>query len=107
MGYYIRRLPMKKSIPCWKIQFVSGKRKHARNTSTLYPRRTWDIPQERWAELGIHKHLTLQDAVTRQRQLNAQLSIKRREERRLVLEEREKIFAEKTAGFIPTIYSCD
>jgi hypothetical protein len=37
MGYYIRKLNKKKSLPHWKIQFVSYKNH----------RRTWDIPKER------------------------------------------------------------
>lgn len=104
MGYYIRNLPNRKSAPTWKLQFISGKKEHTRHSNAQFPKRTWDIPSDRWAELGFHKHMDRVEAVARQRQLNAQLAVKRHEEYRLVIDEKERLMREKCAGFIPTIY---
>ena len=104
MGYYVRELPNKKTAPLWKLQFVSAKRKHAINKTTINPRRTWDITQDRWNELGFHKFMSPEEATARQKQLNAQLAIKRREEQRILTEEKEKIISAKYAGFIPEFY---
>lgn len=104
MGYYIRNLPNKKSFPSWKLQFVSAKKIHTPQSTAKFPRRTWDIPKDRWTELGFHKHMGPDEARARQRQLNSQLALKRQEERRLVLEEKERAHQHKYAGFIPTFY---
>lgn len=71
MGYYIRKLNKKKSLPHWKIQFVSYKNH----------RRTWDIPKERWRALGFHPGMTAFECEVRARQLNSKIHLQQQEER--------------------------
>ena len=81
MSYYIKSLPDKKSDPKWKIQYVSFKKADAPNSKAKEPRRTWDISKKRWQSLGFNEFLYLEEAKARAKQLNAQLHLKRQEER--------------------------
>ncbi len=80
MGYYIRKIKNKKSLPHWKLQFVSCKKVDQKPTSKAKnPTTTWDISKDRWKTLGFHKLMTLDEAKERARQLNLQLEMKRQE----------------------------
>lgn len=81
MGYYIRFLPKKRKTPNWKVQYISHKKEHVRKSNAKNPGRTWDIPRERWSELGFRSYMSIEQARGRQRQLNTQLALKRLEER--------------------------
>ena len=81
MGYYIRKLPWKKSSPQWKVQFLSYKKKDTLKSQAKKPKKEWDIPKERWRALGFHFLMSFEDAKTRANQLNAQELVKRQEER--------------------------
>lgn len=80
MGYYVKPLPWKKSVPNWKIQFVSYKKKHVSSSKAKKKSKTWDISPERWKSLGFYRMMSLEDARTRSKQLNLIESIKRQEE---------------------------
>ena len=79
MGHYVRALPGKKSLPQWKLQYVSYKSKDAQNSKAKKGKKEWDIDPDRWRVLGFHKHMTLEEAKTRAKQLNAQEYVKRQE----------------------------
>ena len=66
--------------------------------------RTWDIPKDRWSELGFRKHMTIEQARIRQKQLNAQLNLKRHEESRIKFEAKKRQLEMECAGFLPDIY---
>lgn len=104
MGYYIRPRPDKKSEPRWKIQFVSHKKEHTSGSAAKSPKRTWNIPRERWSGLGFRASMTLEEARARQRQLNAQRELELQEERRQKIEEAHDLFSKKCAAYLPEIY---
>ena len=81
MGYYIKSLCWKKSSPKWKVQFVSYKNADNKDSNAKKPTKEWDIDSYRWRSLGFHKLMTLDEARTLARQLNAQEFVKRQEER--------------------------
>lgn len=80
MGYYVKKLKHKKTEPYWKLQFLSFKKENTKNSTAKKPKREWDIPRARWLAPGFSALMTLEEAKTRTRQLNAQLQIKRQEE---------------------------
>ena len=104
MGYYIRLLPNKRSSPCWKLQFISQKKEFTKGSTAKAPTRTWDIPKERWSELGFRSYMTVDQARLRQRQLNAQINLKRHEERRLGFEQKKHLLETKCVAFLPEPY---
>ncbi len=78
MGYYIRHLKNKVSVPDWKVQYVSCKKKDQRpDSNAKYPKRTWDVPKERWRYLGFHLSMDLSEARIRAKQLNRLELLKR------------------------------
>ena len=81
MGYYVRSLSWKKSEPHWKLQFISYKMQDLRASKAKKPKKEWDIPAERWRNLGFHPQMTITEALSRAKQLNAQAYLKRQEER--------------------------
>lgn len=101
MGYYVRRLKNKKKAPAWKIQYVSCKREDQRSRTAKSPKRTWDIAKDRWRTLGFHASMTLEEVQVRVRQLNAQLHLKRQEERIKKLEETEEAFLKRHEAVLP------
>ena len=55
MGYFIKYLPLRKSSPAWKVQFVSYKKIDIKSNSCAQkPKREWDIPRPRWQSLGFN-----------------------------------------------------
>jgi hypothetical protein len=52
-----------------------------RASKSKKPKKEWDIPPERWPNLGFHSQMTIIDAACRAKQLNAQDYLKRQEER--------------------------
>ena len=81
MGYYVRALSWKKKAPHWKVQFVSYKKKDFHRTEAVKPKKEWDIDKDRWRSLGFQPSMNIKEAKSRAQQLNAQLFIKRQEER--------------------------
>ncbi len=82
MGYYVRSIHDKKSVPNWKVQYVSTRLADRRETSKAKnPKRTWDIPKQRWSPLGFNDALSIEEARARAKQLNSQILLKRQEER--------------------------
>ena len=82
MGYYIRFLKNKKSLPNWKVQYISTRKKDRRPDSTAKISKTaWDISKSRWSQLGFHEFMFFEEAQVRARQLNTQFAIKRQEEK--------------------------
>ncbi len=55
MGYYVRALKNKQSLPNWKIQFLSYKKKDTVNSISKKPRREWDIPKKSGIALDFKK----------------------------------------------------
>lgn len=88
MGYLIRPLPLKKSCPKWKVQFVSYKKEDAKNSLAEKPKKEWDVEKPKWRNLGFHSLMTLDEARVRAKQLNAQAFLKE-QERRLQLRKME------------------
>mgnify|MGYP001575623283 CR=1 FL=1 len=101
MGYYIRFLPRKKRPPTWKIQYVSYKRQDLSEPISPTSRRTWDIPRERWRSMGFHLGMNLAEAKTRSRQLNAQLMLKRQEEKIRQIQTAKQDFRTRTEAVLP------
>lgn len=81
MGYIIRPLPWKKSCPKWKVQFVSYKKDDAYNSTAKKPKKEWDVEKSKWRSLGFHSLMTLDEAKTRAKQVNAQSFLKEQERR--------------------------
>ncbi len=82
MGYYVKPLPKRKSTPNWKIQYISWKKADTKASKAIKPKKETDIPRNRWSVLGFHKGLTFEEAKARAKQLNAQVSFKRQEEKK-------------------------
>jgi hypothetical protein len=93
MGYYIRNLKRKKNRPTWKAQFISYKAKDQReNPMAKEPKRAWDISKERWRALGLHPNMSPDEARARTKQLDAQLHLKRQEQRLKQIKDKQIIF---------------
>lgn len=86
MGYYIRELKNKKQSPHWKVQFITYKKEDTKSSNAQKPRKEWDLPLRRWNALGFKDTMTLEQARSRTKQINAQIEIKRQESRHLVFE---------------------
>lgn len=104
MGYSIRKLPNKSKLPHWKRQFISYKKPYSNNSIAKKPRKKWDICRSRWQTLGFHESMNLDQAKSRGRQLNAQLEIRKQEEKRRSLEEEELFFKTKFMAAMPEVY---
>jgi hypothetical protein len=104
MGYYVRELKGKGGPPLWKLQFLSYKKEHNRNSTAKKPRKEWDIPKARWMALGFQELMTIDQARSRARQINAQLETKRQEERRKKIEEDSESLRQKFTAAIPDVY---
>ncbi len=81
MGYYVRKLENKKSVPKWKVQYISCKKSDQKvESKSKLPRRTWDISKDRWRGLGFYKTMTIIEAKEIAKSLNAKQRLKRQEE---------------------------
>lgn len=108
MGYYVRYLCRKKNAPQWKVQYVSYKKSDLREEcSAEMPKRTWDIPKDRWRVLGFHQGMNLNEAQVRTRQLNAQLQLRRQEERLKKVREKENAFRLRHEANLPEEFACE
>lgn len=81
MGYYIKKLPLKKLLPNWKLQFVSYKKEDVKSSTANKPKKAWDIEKSRWRALGFHSGQSIEEAKIRARQLNFKAHIKNQEKR--------------------------
>ncbi|NBW82182.1 hypothetical protein EBR21_10565 [bacterium] len=102
MGYYyVRHLSWKKSAPHWKLQFVSYKKSDLGESSAKKPKKEWDIDPERWAPLGFHARMSVEDAKARAKQLN--LDLRAKEQEKLLLERKRQETSErlKLARWLP------
>lgn len=68
MGFYVKRLLNKKSLPYWKVQFISWKLEDTKASKAKKPKREWDISKDRWQSLGFVKTMTFEEAKSRARQ---------------------------------------
>lgn len=92
MGYFIKRLPFRKSSPHWKVQFVSYKKADIRpECRAKKPKREWDIQRQRWQVLGFSTFMTIEEARARAKQLNAQDHLRRQEGQVRKSEEEKRI----------------
>jgi hypothetical protein len=103
MGYSTRKLPNKLKLPHWKLQFISYKKHYSKNSIAKKPRKEWDIRRSHWQNLGFHESMNFDQAKSRVRQLNAQLEIKKQEEKRRSLEEEELFFKTKFMAAMPEV----
>lgn len=105
MGYYVRALKHKKSLPNWKLQYVSCKKADRKASSTAKnPKTTWDISKDRWRSLGFHSLMPIEDAKTRAKQLNSQLELKRQEEQLRNIEEEKQSLQLKYSSVLPASF---
>lgn len=81
MGYYVKGLPNKKSNPKWRVIYISYKKEDTQESNAKVPKKEWHIPKDRWSSLGFHLSMNADEAKARSRQLNAQIHLKRQEER--------------------------
>ena len=102
MGYYARKLKEKKHSPDWKVQYISCKRKdQSPDSKSKNPKRTWDIPSERWRPLGIHASMSFEEVKVRVKQLNSQLRMKRQEEQIKKLRDTQNDFQLRHQSMLP------
>lgn len=79
MGFYIRAMPLKKSKPKWKVQYVSYSKKDFNHSKST--KKEWDIQNDRWRPLGFLNSMSINEAKARAKQLNALDQIRKQEER--------------------------
>lgn len=101
MGYYVRSLGWKKAAPQWKIQFVSYRNDDIRHSPAKKPKKEWDIAKDRWRSLGFHSSMNLSEARARARQLNAQIFLRRQEERLKKIQTIEKETRQRFESMLP------
>jgi len=101
MGYYVRELSTRKTEPKWKIQYVSFKKADTVGSTAKYPKKEWDISRDRWNNLGFYKYMTLGEAKTRAKQLNAQLDVKRQEEKLIKIQLKNQNFQKRFDSVLP------
>ena len=97
MGYYIRELKNKNKLPRWKVQFITYQKSRCE----------WDIAKERWNSIGFDTSMTLEQAKSRAKQINAQSEKKRQEIERKKLEEKSKALHLKFIASIPEVYKTE
>jgi len=101
MGYYVRALLWKKSVPNWKLQFVSYKSSDVLNSNAQKLKKEWDVDPDRWCSLGIHKLMTIEEAKVRAKQLNAQDYLKGQKERIKKLEMQDAELRKRYDSVLP------
>lgn len=102
MGYYIKSLPLKKSNPPWKVQFISSKKCDTQNSKAKKPKREWDVPKVRWLSLGFADSMNIAEAKSRGRQLNVQNQLKRQEEQLLKIADQQNQFQLRHDSVLPS-----
>jgi hypothetical protein len=102
LGYYVKKLPNKKSLPHWKVQFISWRQEDTKTSKAKKPKREWDISKDRWHSLGFVKTMTFKEAKSRARQLNCQEKIKRQEEQIIKIIEVQKEFGLRHDAVFPS-----
>lgn len=102
MGYHIKFLPLKKSQPSWKVQYISFKKSDTQNSKAKKPKREWDIPKDRWLSLGFSQSMNIVEAKSRARQLNAQGQLKRQEEQLLKIKHQKSEVQIKYDAVLPS-----
>jgi hypothetical protein len=107
MGYYIKKLPGKKSKPGWKVQFISYKKEDTKKSTASKPKREWDIPKARWIALGFNTFLTIEEAKARAKQLNTQSQLKRQEEQIQKIAEKSKATQKRYDAVLPYEFVTD
>lgn len=104
MGYYVKKLDWKKSTPNWKIQYISYKKKHSKESNAKKPKKEWDIPRFRWAELGVNPSMNLLEARERAKQLNAIEKAKLIEARQQVYAMNRRQFEQEVRAIFPELF---
>ena len=104
MGYYIKYLPKKKSMPQWKVQFISYTKSDTKKSRAIKPKKEWAIPKNRWPALGFNPFMTLDEAKIRSRQLNAQLQLKRQEEQTRKIADAQAVTLKRYEATLPSAF---
>ncbi|MFQ5677284.1 MAG: hypothetical protein ACE5G1_15430, partial [bacterium] len=78
----------------WKIQYITY-----RNGKSI----SRDISKKDWYKVGFTQHLSIDQAKEVARQLNAQEKLKREQERRLKIQEKQKLEDLIESAFLPPI----
>lgn len=99
MGFYVRALPNKKKEPKWKIQYVSYAKADCKKLKST--KKEWDLHKDRWRPLGFLPTMSLEQARSRAKQLNAINKIKKQEERVQKLKEEEVQLHISNNAFLP------
>lgn len=99
MGYYVRAMPNKKKEPRWKVQFVSYTKKDCESLKST--KKEWDIHKDRWRPLGFLVTMSLEEARSRAKQLNALDKIKKQERRVQKIREEEIRLHISNKAFLP------
>ncbi len=102
MGYHIKFLPLKKSSPQWKVQFISFKKSDTQKSKAKKPKREWDIPKARWISLGFSMSMTIDEAKSRAKQLNAQALLKRQEAQIRIITDKQNQFHLRHDSMLPS-----
>jgi integrase len=104
MGYYVKELKNKKSIPQWKLQFVSHKKEHTPQSAAKKPKKEWDIPKDRWDSLGFKISMSIGMAKCHARQLNSKSKLKLDELRRKKFLETQQVFELECSAILPEVF---
>ena len=104
MGYYIPELKNKSQLSRWKIQFITYKKSETQLSNAQKPHKEWDVPTRRWNSLGFKDSMTIEQARSRAKQINAQIEIKRQESRRKKIEEDYEKLQTKFTAAIPEVF---
>lgn len=102
MGFYIRALTRKKESSAWKLQYVSYKRGDAPKSRADKPQRTWDIPRNRYGDLGFRVTMTIEQARAHRKQINTQIKLQRFEEKRRYFQEKSQLLQMVWDGYLPS-----
>ena len=105
MGYYVTEVKNKQSHPRWKVQFVSHKKEHTVTSQAKKPKKEWDIPKDRWQDLGFLPCMDIATAKCHARQLNSKSKLKIDELRRIKILEAQKSLDLEIAAFLPEVFT--
>lgn len=94
-------LPWKKTLPKWKVQFVSYKKEDIKKSPAKKPKKEWEVDRDRWRSLGFHNLMNLEEARVRVRQLNAQRHLKEQEKRIQLRKLEEEQYAKRIDSVLP------
>lgn len=100
MGYRIKAVERKKG-PQWKVQMITYRREDAADPDAKDPEKIKDIPKEDWDQHGFSASMSVEQAKSQAKALNAQKEVKRWGETKVRI--RERLEKEETieSAFLP------